>query len=335
MGLTADEISDILIDLKQPAYKGKQIAKWIYQKGVNNFEEMSDLVKPLREQLTGQFQINSLKPLITQDSDQCGTQKFLFETYDKLKIEAVLIPEEGRTTVCISCQVGCPLACDFCATGKMGFTRNLTAGEIIEQVWHLRKISEKKITNIVFMGMGEPFLNYDNVIKAAQILNDPNAFAIQKKKITLSTAGIVAKIRQYADEQHPFSLAISLHAPEQQLRHSIMPLAKKYPIDELMKSIKYYYKKTKKRVTYEYVLLAGINDSINIAKKLKKLVSAVPCKLNIIPYNDVGADYEKPSEEIMDQFIRILLDSPAAVTLRKSRGDDIGATCGQLAQKNK
>lgn len=331
LGKTIEQIFELLQPLGEPEYRARQIYKWIHHYNVDHFEEMTNLPKSLRYKLHDRFQIKTLR-LLHKHQAQDGTEKYVWQCADKRVVESVFIPEARRHTVCISSQVGCSLGCQFCATGTMGLVRSLSAGEIVEQVLHIKKISQFPITNVVFMGMGEPFMNYQRTIQASQILADPEGVAIASKKITISTSGIVPKIIQYTDEAHPFGLAISLHAPEQQLREKIMPIAKKFPLDQLMNSIRYYMQaKKRNRVTFEYVLLAGINDSPAEAKQLIRLLSPLRCKLNIIPCNQNNLGFYPPSEENLHKFVTLLLKAPFAITVRKNRGEDITAACGQLA----
>ncbi|GAB4183976.1 MAG: bifunctional tRNA (adenosine(37)-C2)-methyltransferase TrmG/ribosomal RNA large subunit methyltransferase RlmN [Calditrichia bacterium] len=328
---TEQQLVDFFTSIDEKSFRAKQTYKWIFHKKVSDFDEMTNLSKELRQFLKENFLLRALENQKNLMSNECDTSKYLFKTIDGHFIETVLIPEKDRRTLCISSQVGCSLACSFCATGRMGYFRNLTMGEIIEQIIQTEILSGEKITNIVFMGMGEPFLNYPRVMEAASIMSDPEGLALRKSRITISTSGIVPKIIQMADEKRPYGLALSLHAPDQETREKIMPVAKKFPLEEVMESVYYYYKQTKNRPTYEYILLDEINDSPEHAKKLKKILAKTPAKINLIPYNDVGAGFRAPSNEKIDRFIQVLLDSPITVTLRKSRGSDIQAACGQLS----
>jgi 23S rRNA (adenine2503-C2)-methyltransferase len=331
IGISRDELNELLLSWDQPHYRANQIYKWIHHHNVDHFDEMTNLTKSLRTQLADNFSLKTLS-LHQQKIAFDGTEKYLWRLQDGRFIESVLIPETRRNTVCISSQVGCSLGCKFCATGTMGLVRNLTTGEIIEQVLQIQKISKHQVTNVVFMGMGEPFMNYHRSVQAAKILGDPEGLAIAGKRITISTSGVVPKIIQYADEKLPFGLAISLHAPTQDLREKIMPIAKKFPLDELIESAKYYTSaKKRNRITFEYVLLHGINDSQNQANELIKLLSPLRCKLNLIPCNQNDLGYVPPSEEEVNLFARALMRAPFAITVRKNRGEDITAACGQLA----
>jgi 23S rRNA (adenine2503-C2)-methyltransferase len=264
-------------------------------------------------------------------SEAHGTQKFLWGLEDGLKIESVYIPEADRKTVCISSQVGCALGCTFCATGRMGFKRNLSPHEIVDQVLSVRRETLVQPTNVVVMGMGEPLLNYDHVMRALGVLNDPEGLAIAHRRITVSTAGIVPRIRQMAEEGRPYKLAVSLNAARDDLRGVLMPVNKKYPMDEVIKVVKYYTAKTKKRVTFEYVLLKGVNDSIAEADRLLRLLKGLPCKVNLIAFNETGGTFERPDTGSIHAFAERIKPLRAPVILRLSRGDDIAAACGQLA----
>ena len=333
VGLNRAELSELLHSWDQPEYRANQIYKWLHHQNVDGFDEMTNLSKSLRNRLSENFRLKTLS-LHQREIAADGTEKYLWKLYDDRFIESVLIPETRRNTICISSQVGCSLGCKFCATGTMGLIRNLTTGEIVEQVLQIKKLSKHRITNVVFMGMGEPFMNYHRSVQAAQILGDPEGLAIAGKRITISTSGVAPKIIQYADEKLPFGLAISLHAPTQELRESIMPIAKKFPLDELLESAKYYTSaKKRNRITFEYVLLHGINDSVQQAKELIKLLSPLRCKLNLIPCNQNDLGYVPPSDEEVNRFAQNLMQAPFAITVRKNRGEDITAACGQLAVK--
>jgi 23S rRNA (adenine2503-C2)-methyltransferase len=333
VGYTVEQISEALTDLVEPGFRAKQIYQWIHYHNVDSFQEMTNLPKHLRNSLANYFYLKTLK-LVKTHIAMDGTEKYLWRLSDNRHIESVLIPEEKRNTICISSQVGCSLSCRFCATGSMGLLRNLTPGEIVEQVMQIKKLSQHPVTNVVFMGMGESFMNYPRVIQASQILGDPEGVAIARKKITISTSGVVPKIYQFADDHLPFGLAISLHAPNQTLREQIMPLASKFPLGELMESVKYYMQANKRNwVTFEYVLLHGVNDSLIEAKQLISLLSPIRCKLNLIPCNQNDLGYICPPLEHINDFYSSLMKAPFAVTLRKNRGEDITAACGQLAVK--
>ncbi|MCJ7497444.1 MAG: 23S rRNA (adenine(2503)-C(2))-methyltransferase RlmN [candidate division Zixibacteria bacterium] len=332
-GLWIEELEGILDKLGEKKYKSKQIAKWIYNKGVSDFEQMTDLSKELRRKLAEIAFIDKLKLIKKQTSRIDQTEKFLFELSDGKKIETVLMREKERVTLCISTQAGCALNCIFCATGSMGFERNLSAGEIVDQIICAKEYlkENEKITNLVIMGMGEPLLNHENTLKAIRMIRSELGLSISAKRVTLSTAGIVPQIYKLADEGLRIKLALSLNAPDDKLRKKLMPITKKYPLSEVLEALKYYAEKTDTRITFEYVLIKDINDSKEQALELAKLVRGIPCKINLIPYNPVkNCPFEKPDEETLQKFRDILYPRAPAVTLRKSKGEDIQAACGQL-----
>jgi 23S rRNA (adenine2503-C2)-methyltransferase len=329
IGLNEVEAKELLLSLGVEEFRYEQIQNWIFGNFVENWQKMENLPKDLRNLLSNKIQLHPLQINQVSGSENEPTQKFLFKTKSGHSIESVLMHEKKRTTVCISSQVGCAVDCKFCATASMGFIKNLNAYEIIDQVLHLERISKKKITNIVFMGMGEPFLNYNNVINAAKFLNHKMGFG--SRRITISTAGIVPKIRKIAEEDHQFKLAISLNAVTEIERKKIMSLTNTYSLNELIKSAKYYYHKTKRLITFEYVLLKGINDSTSDAKKLMSLLMGLECKVNVIPYNEIGGDFNRPNETTIQKFLKELKAAPFNVTVRWSKGTDINAGCGQLA----
>jgi 23S rRNA (adenine2503-C2)-methyltransferase len=332
-GLWIEELENFLERLGEKKYKAKQLAKWIYNKGVINFEEMTDLSKELRRKLSEVAYIGKLKLTRKQVSKIDQTEKFLFELFDGKRIETVLMREKNRTTVCISTQVGCALNCIFCATGKSGFERNLSAGEIVDQIIAVKGYlkEDEKVTNVVIMGMGEPLLNYENTVKAIRIIQSELGLSISAKRITLSTSGIAPEIYKLADERLKIKLALSLNAPDDELRRKLMPLTKKYPLSEVLEALKYYAKKNDIRITFEYVLIKDVNDSEEQALRLAKLIRGIPCKINLIPYNPIKeCPYKKPDEETLMKFRDILYPRAPAVTLRRSKGEDIQAACGQL-----
>ena len=329
IGFNEVEAKELLLSIGAEAFRYEQIQNWIFDNFVENWEEMENLPKDLIELLSNKIQLHPLQINLVSGSEYEPTQKFLFKTKSGHSIESVLMHEKKRTTVCISSQVGCAVDCKFCATASMGFIKNLNAYEIIDQVLHLERISKHKITNIVFMGMGEPFLNYKNVIKAAKFLNHKMGFGA--RRITISTAGIVPKIRKIAEENHQFKLAISLNAVTEIERKKIMSLTNTHSLNELIKSAQYYYHKTRRLITFEYVLLKGINDSPLAAKRLISLLRGLECKVNVIPYNEIGGDFNRPNETTIQNFLKELKVAPFNVTVRWSKGTDINAGCGQLA----
>ncbi len=342
--LTKSEISEFCKELGLPSYRSDQIFQWLYQKGVSSFDEMTNLSKDLREKLKEEAAINRIKPTHQQKSKD-GTIKFLFKLQDEdkdYKVEAVLIPdfyEDGvanRLTVCVSSQVGCVFGCAFCATGKMGFFRNLTHGEVVDQVQYINEVSlkeyDKKITNIVYMGMGEPLHNYKTVVQSADIITDPLGIDLSPKRITVSTVGLTKQIKKLADDDEKFNLAISLHAPSDEKRDKIMPINSSMNLESLEEAVRYYHRKTEKRLTYEYLLFDNFNDTKEDARNLARIVNWAPSKVNIIMYNNVtGVELQRAREDRLDKFLKELLKNDVRATVRRSRGDDIDAGCGQLA----
>jgi len=325
-----DEIKLFISELNIPRFRADQIYNWIYTQNVKSISDMRNIPMELREQLENEFILNPLKIIGKTDENDSDTKKYLLECQDGNKIESVLMKEGKRITICISSQIGCALDCKFCATGTMGIIRNLSIGEIVGQYIMLQRESENPITNVVFMGMGEPFLNYENVLKAAELLNDSNGINIGARHITISTAGIVPGIEKFTEEKRRYKLAISLNGSDQDQRKEIMPISKKYPINELIGAVWSYYKQTRNFVTFEYVLMATVNDTIYDAKRLKRLIGNLPCKLNVIPYNEIGGKFNRPTDERINDFMDALKDVPFTVTIRWSKGADINAGCGQL-----
>jgi len=346
-GLTIDELASFVEEIGEKRYRASQIFYWLYKKGVTSFAEMTDLSKSLRAKLDGIAYIEQIKLVTKQISHRDGTTKFLFELQDGAKIESVLIPAESadesegkRLTLCISTQVGCPLDCKFCATGTIGYKRNLTASEIVEQLLQVQKQSQKRITNLVYMGMGEPLMNYENVMKSVDIIINERSVAIGARHITISTAGLADKIMRLADDGKKVKLAISLHTLDDSLRTKLMPINKKFNLDSLISAVQYYYKKTKRRPTYEYILFNGLNDTDEDVKRLIKLAKVVPCKINVIPFHSIDftnptgfAAHLQPSRRA-EKFIEKLRKANLTVMVRSSAGEDIDAACGQLAVKS-
>lgn len=330
--LNTNEIDSLLTVLGESSFRAEQIHNWIYDHGVISWGEMENLPQSLRDNLENMIPLHPLRIIKISGSDSKSTRKYLFETLDGQNIESVLMNDRKRTTVCISSQVGCAVDCKFCATASMGFIKNLSVGEIVDQVIHLQTQSKSRITNVVFMGMGEPFLNYKSVIEAAKILSQEMGFGA--RRITISTAGIVPKIRQLADEDHKYKLAISLNGTDERSRNTIMPLTKTHSLKSLIESAHYYYKKIRRFITFEYVLLKDVNDSPEDGKRLIDLLRSLPCKVNVIPYNEIGGKYNRPKEDKIHAFLHSLKHAPFTVTVRWSKGTDIDAGCGQLAVKD-
>lgn len=325
-------------DLGEKPFRAQQLMQWIHQVGLKDFEQMSNLGKALRERLAQIAEIR-LPEIITSQKSSDGTHKWLLKLACGNSIETVYIPEKKRGTLCVSSQVGCALNCSFCSTGKQGFNRNLAPSEIIGQVWlAVRELSQqqgehdKQVTNVVMMGMGEPLLNFDAVVSAMNIMMDDYAYGLSKRRVTLSTSGIIPEMERLR-EQSPVALAVSLHAPTDALRNELVPINKKYPLVELMAMCKRYFKDEPKRVvTFEYVMLKGVNDQPEHAAALIKLLRDVPSKVNLIPFNPFPlTHYERSSNAAIDAFRDQLVAKGITTMTRKTRGDDIDAACGQLA----
>ena len=339
--LSPAQLQQYCYELGLQRFRADQLAQWMYQKRVNNFGEMTNLSKDLRERLEQNACINSLKQVFRAESRD-GTIKFLYKLHDDHRVEAVLIPdfdEDGnakRMTVCISSQVGCVFGCSFCATGKMGFFRNLTCGEIADQAIHINHEAEEAygrgITNLVYMGMGEPLHNYQAVVGAGHIITSKFGLGMSPKRLTISTVGLAKQIRQYGDEQQPFSLALSLHAATDEKRDQIMPINNSMNLEDLRDALQYYHEQTGNGVTFEYLLFDHFNDNEDDARELAKISRWLPSKVNIIMYNDVeGVELQRAKEDRLNQFMKMLTDQGVLATVRRSRGDDIDAGCGQLA----
>lgn len=318
-----------------PGYRAEQLMGWLYQRGVDDFAAMTDLSRELREQLERDWRTRALE-IAQLATSRDGTKKLALKAADGAIIESVLIPEERRNTLCVSTQVGCPLACSFCATGALGFTRNLSTAEIVDQLCRSREVlgDDETVSNVVFMGMGEPLLNLPAVSEAIRILIHPKAFGLAPRRITVSTAGVVSKIRPLL-ELAPVNLAVSLHATTDAVRDVLVPLNKKVPLEELLGTLRNEPLIDRRRpVFFEYTLMAGVNDSLEDARRLPGLLDGIPCKLNVIPMNShPDADYRAPSRAVIDDFTAVLHAAGMRVTLRRSRGEDIDAACGQLARR--
>ncbi len=332
-GLHLHEMKDILAPLGARAFHARQIMAWFYQRGVSDFSRMTDLSKGLRTALGKNFRADELL-LMTERRSRDGSRKILLKTADRQLIESVLIPSRERLTACLSTQLGCKLNCGFCATGAMGLVRNLTAGEIADQLFHLQSMAgwQNRITNIVFMGMGEPMLNYDATLSAARLINSHLGFNIGARHITISTSGIVPGILRLMEEPEQFKLAISLSATTDAVRNKIMPVNKKYPLKELLTAAREFSNRKGKLVFFEYILLAGINDGLDDADRLAKLLKNIPGKVNLIPYNpgEKNGLFKPSPPQAQHAFFERLLQQGVAVTVRMSKGQDISAACGQL-----
>lgn len=336
--LTLESLQAWMEQNGEKAFRAAQVYDWIYVHGAKSFEEMTNLSRALREKLAQAFRFPSLKFIRSVESEDGETIKFLWELSDGKRVESVLILSGVRRTVCVSCQVGCPARCAFCASGKQGLIRNLSVGEIVEQVLHIDrylKAKDERICHIVFMGMGEPMENYDAVVRAIAIFNDPKAFHISQRRITVSTVGVVEGIDKLAKEDLSVNLVLSLHAPNQNLRKKIIPYARKYALEEILMAMERYGRETRRDITYEYTLLSGLNDGAEHAEELAELLRGKQCTVNLIPYNPVdGLRLNRPSKEKIEDFRAILLDAGINTTWRYTKGKDIAAACGQLALQN-
>lgn len=338
LDLSRSEMQSFFAELGEKAFRADQVMKWIYHYCIDDFDEMTNLNKALRAKLSDVAEIKAPTIKLQQESSD-GTIKFAMDLGDGQEVESVWIPEAGRATLCVSSQVGCALECTFCSTGRQGFNRNLRVSEIIGQVWRVNKVlgafghtNVKAVTNVVMMGMGEPLLNVKNVVPAMQLMLEDYGFGLSKRRVTLSTSGVVPALDALRD-QIDVALAISLHAPDDALRNEIVPINKKYPIAEFLASARRYIENSKaqNKVTVEYVMLEKINDSMEQAHALAKTLAGTPSKINLIPFNPFpGSGYDRSSNSRIDRFAKVLMEHGYVVMVRKTRGDDIDAACGQL-----
>ena len=339
LGLSLRQMEQFFVDIGEKKFRAQQVLKWIHHAGVTDIGEMSNLGKALREKLLA---IAEVRPpeIVSQHDSSDGTRKWIIRVDGGGLIETVLIPESGRATLCVSSQVGCSLDCSFCSTGKQGFQRDLSAAEIIGQVWQAIKSYDafqsgngRIVTNVVMMGMGEPLLNFDNVVAAMELMLEDLAYGLSKRRVTLSTSGVVPALDRLAQVSE-VSLAISLHAPNDELRNELVPINRKYPIAMLLQSARNYIaaqRDSKRVVTVEYTLIAGVNDQPQQARDLAVLLKDFPCKINLIPFNAFPqSGYQRPSGNAVSRFWQVLVDAGFVVTVRTTRGDDIDAACGQL-----
>ncbi len=332
-------MTDFFVELGEKPFRATQMLKWIYQFGVSDFDEMTNLSKAMREKLSSIAKI-SVPDIIEQQESDDGTIKWLFSLENGNAIETVFIPENDRGTLCVSSQIGCALECSFCSTAQQGFNRNLSTAEIIGQVWAANQAmkvmprNQRVISNVVMMGMGEPLLNFNNVVAAMNLMMDDNAYGLSKRRVTISTSGIVPALERLKAVSD-VALAVSLHATNDELRNELVPINKKYPIKQLLNACKFYLEgEHKRKVTFEYVMLDGINDQPQHAKELAALIKDIPSKVNLIPFNPFpNSNYKCSSNNAIDRFRTILMKSGIIATTRKTRGDDIDAACGQLAGK--
>ncbi|MCM8759286.1 MAG: 23S rRNA (adenine(2503)-C(2))-methyltransferase RlmN [Candidatus Omnitrophica bacterium] len=325
------DLKKILFSMKEPPYRAIQIFNWLYKKGIEDISLMSDISKHLRDFLASQYSAK-LPELFNVKISRDTTRKFVFRLSDNRFIETVLIPEQKRNTLCISTQVGCKYNCRFCASGKMGFVRNLETWEIIGQVLYILFKEKINITNIVYMGMGEPFDNYDAVIRSIRIINDRNGINIGARRITVSTAGVVPEIIKFTNLKWQVRLSVSLHSAIEETRSFLMPINKKYPLSEVIKACHFYVQNTKRKITFEYILIEGINDTKKHVLALADVASLLGASVNIIPFSRIKeCEFSKPSDEKIVWFSRCLKEKGIRTTVRRSRGLDIDAACGQLA----
>ncbi len=329
-----EELKKEFMAIGEKPYRAEQVFKWLYTTDITTFDEMSNLSKELREKLKQEYSICEYKILKKQESSD-GTKKYLFDVLDGNAIETVLMSYHHGYSICVSSQIGCKMGCKFCASTGIPFIRNLTSGEIIEQILAVQRDEKIKVSNIVFMGIGEPFDNYNNVINAIKIINNPKGLNIGARHISVSTSGIVPKIYEYADEDLQCTLSISLHATTNEKRSEMMPINNAYNIEELMKACDYYIKKTNKRISFEYALAKDNNESLEDAKKLVQLLKGMLCHVNLIPINKIeNGKYTKSTNENIIKFRDYLNDNKITATIRRELGSDIDAACGQLRRKD-
>ncbi len=336
--LTKDELREFFVSQGDKAFRGNQVYEWLWNKSAHSFADMTNISKATRNMLEANFVINHIEVDHMQRSSD-GTIKNAVRLHDGLVVESVLIPTENRTTACVSSQVGCSLDCRFCATARLKRMRNLNPDEIYDQVVAIDKESRlyhnKPLSNIVFMGMGEPLMNYNNVLKAIEKITSKDGLGMSPKRITVSTSGIPKMIKKLADDNVKFKLAVSLHSAIHEVRTSIMPFNKTFPLDQLMEALVYWYGKTKSRITFEYVVWKGINDTSKDIRALVKLCKQVPSKVNLIEYNPIDDEtFQQASAKAVENYVKALSENGIVVNIRRSRGKDIDAACGQLANKS-
>ncbi|MPT36272.1 MAG: 23S rRNA (adenine(2503)-C(2))-methyltransferase RlmN [Flavobacterium sp.] len=335
--LSKEQLRDFFVAQGDKAFRGNQVYEWLWNKGAHKFDDMTNVAKATRQMLEDNFVINHIKVDQMQRSED-GTVKNAVRLHDGLIVESVLIPTETRTTACVSSQVGCSLDCNFCATARLKRMRNLNPDEIYDQVVAIDNESklyfDRPLSNIVFMGMGEPLMNYNNVMKAIDMITSPEGLGMSPKRITVSTSGIPKMIKKLADDEVKFKLAVSLHSAVDEIRSQIMPFSENFPLKDLRESLEYWYSKTKSRVTYEYVVWKGINDDKKSIDALVKFCKYVPCKVNLIEYNPIDdGEFQQAPAEAIDAYIKALERNDIVAKVRRSRGKDIDAACGQLANK--
>lgn len=331
-GLTIDEIEDYFIKMGSKKFHALQLFSWLYEKRIESFTDITNIKKELIDSIKNDFSINRLKIVdVQEDVDVC---KYLFELYDNEHIEAVLMKHDYGNSICVSSQVGCNMGCKFCESGRRRKIRNLETYEMVLQILMIEKLFGKRISHVVVMGIGEPFDNYENLIKFFKIINHPKGLAIGARHITVSTCGLVPKILEFSEFPLQINLAISLHASNDKIRNKIMPISKAYPMKELINSLKKYLEKTNRRITFEYILLKDVNDSLECAEELAKLVKGINCYINLIPYNETNnLDFKRTNTVQIMRFYDILKKNSVNVTIRREFGSKISAACGQLRSK--
>ena len=330
------ELTEAVEALGEKKFRATQIFEWLHKKQADSFSDMTNVSNALKEKLSEEYMIYTVKKERMQESKEDGTRKYLFELYDGEYVESVFMRYSHGNSVCVSSQVGCRMGCSFCASTLDGLVRNLSAGEILGQIYSIMKDTGERVSNVVIMGSGEPFDNYDNVLKFMRLLSDEKGLNISGRNITVSTCGLVDKIRQFADEEMTATLALSLHASNDEKRRQIMPIANKYSIDEIIDACRYFFDKTGRRLTFEYSLIAGVNDSENEANELSKILKGLNCHVNLIPVNPVvETGYKSPSREAALSFKSKLEKNHINVTIRREMGRDIDGACGQLRRRVK
>ena len=330
--MTFESLEDYFLSLNEKKFKANQLYTWLYGKKISSFDEITDIKKPIIEKLKEDYYLGNIK-LVNVERDKL-VNKYLFELEDNEHVESVLMRHDYGTSVCVSSQVGCNMGCKFCESGRRKKVRNLTAGEMTEQILKIEQDINEKVTHVVIMGIGEPFDNYDNVTNFIKIINHPKSLAIGSRHITLSTCGIAPKIREFAHFPYQVNLALSLHAPNDELRNKIMPINKAYPLKEVMDALKYYYNETNRRITFEYIMLENVNDSEENAKELCKLLKGMNCYINLIPYNETNnIEFKRTKKDKIIKFYDIIKKNDMNVTIRKEFGSNISAACGQLRSK--
>ena len=329
--LNLEQLTEELLGIGEKKFRAKQVYSWIHEKLVDSFDEMTNLSKDLREKLKANYTLNSLEAVAVQTSKIDGTQKYLFRLHDGHVVESVLMRYHHGNSVCISSQVGCLMGCRFCASTIGGKVRDLTASEMLGQIYKIQKLSEERVHNVVVMGTGEPLDNYDNLVQFIKMLTDENGLNISQRNLTVSTCGIVPKIRQLAEEKFQMTLALSLHATTQEKRKQLMPIANKYDLKEVLDACHYYYEQTGRRITFEYSLVGGVNDTKQDAEELTKLIGKFPCHVNLIPVNPIKErDFVQPNKQECQAFRNKLEKNGINVTIRREMGRDIDGACGQL-----